>query len=572
MGLLVVCWLLATLACSVVQAEHAQRPYIAFVSMPFKGHATPVHALAQELSGRGYETDFITMDYPPFTGALARAQGPRYVSLFPYKQVCSPDDLQLSFLMGGGTVKKSDVAPERAAAVWRCVFIYYEDFLPALTHKFLERRPDLVVADSFTLAAIDAAFNLSIPLVINHPSVYTTQSFDLPAGWSAFHSWGAKVLRSKGVLASLRRWLNHTQRRFFSTIGGETPVHFAQKALRKRSGDPSFVNLPLTASVPNLVNIFFGLEYAQPVPPHYTLIGPVLSAEAEAEIVGSDENNESAASLEDCPEIHWLDGLVQENSDVQVILINFGTTGVLKPRQVQAMLKGFAELNTNQTTPAFRVMWRIREEQYRSAFEAQNEPIPPIPSYVHFVPWLCSQAAVLRHPAVHLFISHAGINSAQEAILAGVPILAIPSMVDQHAMAVRITDAGVGLALPPNHFTSGTFSRAVSQILHPQAAFSRAAQELRKFLVSDPTGLGRVRGANVIEDVLHRDYKYLIPQEILTQPGWAKSGLDVVVLDVVTIVGLLWLVRNIVQKSRGIVRYIQRQRLGGRGPGSLKLD
>ncbi|KAF8584128.1 glycosyltransferase family 1 protein [Ramaria rubella] len=518
------------------------------------------------------------MDYPPFTGALARAHGPRYVSLFPYQQVCPPDDLQLSFLVGGGALRERDLPPERAAAAWRCIFTYYEDLLPALTRTFLHRRPDLVVADSFTLAAIDAAFNLSIPLVINTPSVYVTQSLDLPAGWSDLHSWGATALSARGLLPSVRRWLNHTQRRLFTTIGGDTPVHFAQRYMRKRAGDPSFVNLPSPASVPTLVNIFWGLEYAQPIPPHYTLVGPVLSAEAEAEVVGSDTNDGGTLpSSENCPEMMWLDELVQENPDVRVILINFGTTGVLKPRQVQAMLNGFTALNTNTTTPAFRVMWRIREEQYRSAFEAENTSTPPIPSYVHFVPWLCSQAAVLRHPAVHLFISHAGINSAQEAILAGVPILAIPSMVDQHAMAVRITDAGVGLALPPNHFTAATFSHAVSQILHPHATFTRAAQSLRTFLVSDPAGLGRVRGANVIEDVLRRDYTYLIPNDVRTQqPGWAKSGLDVVVLDVVAIVGLLWVVRMGVQKSRGIVRYMLQRRhklgLGGQGTGALKLD
>lgn len=102
------------------------------------------------------------------------------------------------------------------------------------------------------------------------------------------------------------------------------------------------------------MNTFFGLEYAQPVPPHYTLIGPVLSYEAEVQAVGNDMCNgsqsQNAAVLENCPEMFWLDELIRKNEQIHVILINFGTTGVLKPRQLQAMLEGFAELRANEST------------------------------------------------------------------------------------------------------------------------------------------------------------------------------------------------------------------------------
>jgi len=109
-------------------------------------------------------------------------------------------------------------------------------------------------------------------------------------------------------------------------------------------------------------------------------------------------------------------------------------------------------------------------------------------------------------------------------------------------MAMRVVDSGLGLSLRRDHFTERTFSHAVSQLLDPQASFSLVAQELRQRLLLDPVGLGRTRGADVIEDVLRRGYKHLLPLEV-TEPGWAQAGLDLMVLDVVAVVGLLYLVR-----------------------------
>lgn len=143
-------WFLAlvALACTFV---HAERPFIAFASAPFKGHVTPVHALAQELSDRGYDTEFITMD-SHITVPYARAPGPRYVSLFPFESICPPEvEVELFRLLNG-------VTHDNLAIVPQCLILYYERFLPAITHHFMQRRPDLVVSDYFTFPAIVSTY------------------------------------------------------------------------------------------------------------------------------------------------------------------------------------------------------------------------------------------------------------------------------------------------------------------------------------------------------------------------------------------------------------------------------
>jgi MGT family glycosyltransferase len=60
-----------------------------------------------------------------------------------------------------------------------------------------------------------------------------------------------------------------------------------------------------------------------------------------------------------------------------------------------------------------------------------------------FVP----QLAVLERAS--LFLTHAGMNSASEALWHGVPLLMFPQHGDQHLVAARVLELGAGLALTP---------------------------------------------------------------------------------------------------------------------------
>lgn len=142
-------------------------------------------------------------------------------------------------------------------------------------------------------------------------------------------------------------------------------------------------------------------------------------------------------------------------------------------------------------------------------------------------------------------------------------------------MAVRIVDSGVGLFLPTKSFNPSSFSHAVTQILDPEAGFSRTAQQFRRLLLSNPAGLGRTHGADVIEDVLRRGYKHIVPREALTEPGWARAGLDVLILDVLLIVGSLWLTKMVIQTVWWLMWWVVRRAKGTlrwTGHGALKKD
>ncbi len=76
-----------------------------------------------------------------------------------------------------------------------------------------------------------------------------------------------------------------------------------------------------------------------------------------------------------------------------------------------------------------------------------------------------------------LFITHGGINSAHEAMLAGVPMLVLPSAADHHIVARQVAEAGAGEVLDRGAATADSLRAHAARVLDAPAyaAASRAA-------------------------------------------------------------------------------------------------
>ncbi|MFJ4467992.1 macrolide family glycosyltransferase [Streptomyces sp. NPDC089424] len=110
----------------------------------------------------------------------------------------------------------------------------------------------------------------------------------------------------------------------------------------------------------------------------------------------------------------------------------------------------------------------------------QTEPdaLGPLPANVlarRFVP----QPEVLARAA--LFVTHGGMNSVNEAMYAGVPMLVVPLGADQPLVARRVMDLGAGLSLPPQDVTKESV-RALARRLLREDHFRESAATLRDAL------------------------------------------------------------------------------------------
>ncbi|MFD7437280.1 macrolide family glycosyltransferase [Streptomyces sp. NPDC059861] len=99
----------------------------------------------------------------------------------------------------------------------------------------------------------------------------------------------------------------------------------------------------------------------------------------------------------------------------------------------------------------------------------------PLPTHViarRSVP----QLQVLDRAA--LFVTHGGMNSVNEALYAGVPMLVVPQGADQPLVARRVAELGAGLSLR-NHDVTEDSVRALARRLLDEPRFRAAAATLR---------------------------------------------------------------------------------------------
>lgn len=155
-----------------------------------------------------------------------------------------------------------------------------------------------------------------------------------------------------------------------------------------------------------LVNTLDGLESEAlitlgPSGPSLISVGPLVTK--------SDDDN--AIVIQD-----WLD----EKPRGSVVFVSFGSVAKVSTAQREQVARGLLSLERP-------FLWVDREEREEKM----------IGQHGMIVPW-CSQVAVLRHVAVSCFVSHCGWNSTLESLACGVPVVAVPQIVDQTTNAKLI--------------------------------------------------------------------------------------------------------------------------------------
>jgi len=114
--------------------------------------------------------------------------------------------------------------------------------------------------------------------------------------------------------------------------------------------------------------------------------------------------------------------------------------------------------------------------------------------------WVCAfapqEAALARADAV---VSHAGLNTAMDAVASHTPILALPIAFDQPGVAARIRHAGVGLSASPRFTSANGLARQLRRLLDEPAFKTRGAD----LAAGIKTAGGSTRAAAIVEQALN---------------------------------------------------------------------
>ncbi|CAM3889358.1 macrolide family glycosyltransferase [Tsukamurella ocularis] len=143
------------------------------------------------------------------------------------------------------------------------------------------------------------------------------------------------------------------------------------------------------------------------------------------------------------------------------LLVSFGSAFTDQPHTYRAACDLAAE------RPDWRVILQVGGRTDAATVTASDDSVPP---NVEVHPWI-DQVAVLQETDV--FLTHAGMGGASEAMLTGTPVVTAPQAADQFENATMLAAAGIAVPIPEEP-TGASLGRACDAAL----ALTGRAEEL----------------------------------------------------------------------------------------------
>ncbi|PYH89869.1 UDP-Glycosyltransferase/glycogen phosphorylase [Aspergillus ellipticus CBS 707.79] len=429
-----------------IDTPSQSRKFLVVVTAGGKTNATPLFEIARILSTRGHVIEFATLD-----GQQVWTQDYQFIS------------------------KIHILGPESS---WETVH-------PSLSAFVVDPnlRPDFIIAGYLVDAVRDMKIEHDIPIAIHWPQMPTNM---LPASYIS----GASGLQIEVLTSEHATIWQRLQIYLLGLRALPSYLRYRSWTRQRRARLEVHHQLP-TRSKPDhllLVNSFFGLEPAKDIPPNVAAIGPVLS--------------ETYPAL--TPDLQSF-----TSNHKRILYVSLGTHA-LPDAVLQRILSGATlALQSNQTIDG--IIWSIRGMALK-----QFNLTPPAPHqltstsisslisganpHIHFCTF-APQRALLAHPSVSIFLTHAGASSTNEAVFHGIPTIALGVYFDQLSNAMKLRDAGVSIPLDRDTFSPGDLFQAIETILDDETgSFAANCQRMQR--IARIASRRKYLAADLIEETL----------------------------------------------------------------------
>lgn len=270
-----------------------------------------------------------------------------------------------------------------------------------------------------------------------------------------------------------------------------------------------------------LVTVPPGLDQSQVVPPSTVFVGPMRDMERYPPIV------------DNSPIQKFLDQAASDG--VPVIFMAAGVTADITDEFVQQRLEVIEQVTSNA-----RVVWANR----RGLLDREGEQVDP--SKLLVSTWL-PQEAVLRHPAVKVFVTHGGSTSMMEGVAAGVPLICNPYAFEQVNNCILLESRKMGRYVPKDAPLSDLAKGILDVLANQEAYASQDVSIIWNRIVGFGSGgnaYGARKAVRVVETVAANGNEYLIP-EICHWPLYQQYHLDVAAFSVALVAFTIWFWRTL---------------------------
>ncbi|XP_026735894.1 uncharacterized protein LOC113499578 [Trichoplusia ni] len=426
----------------LVRSNHAARVLAVFPS-PSISHQVVFRPLTQELVKRGHEVTVITPD-PVFKNTGA----PPNLTEIDVHDV-SYKIWQDTFLKKSSKGEKSDLVPQ--------ITIIFEAFYQILEAQLKSKEVQALINDKnkqFDLLLLEACVRSTIVfshIYKNIPVILVSSLGGTNFNYEVLGAAGHPILFPDFFhqkVHNLTFWekLHMLYTHYQLTKLHESIAELEDSMLQKQFGP----NIQSVTELSNNVDMLFlnihpMFEGVRPVPPSVVYI----------EGLHLKPQKELSTDLKS-----YLD-----SSKNGVIYLSFGTNVVpsdLPKEKIAIFTKVFSQL-------PYDVLWKW-----------DKDDLPGRSDNIRIAKWL-PQSDLLRHPKVKAFITQGGLQSTDEAIVAGVPMIGFPMLGDQWFNVEKYKYHKIGIGLDIETVTEQTLENAIKTVIEDES-FRRNIRRVRNLM------------------------------------------------------------------------------------------
>ncbi|KAI9590829.1 hypothetical protein BDF19DRAFT_470281 [Syncephalis fuscata] len=443
-------------SCATASALTAEKPLNIIVGSTIgnKSHAIPMLEIIRELIKRGHQITFVSNDQ---SGEWATDQPTIkqvFLSAGPNGQADKRKRVEDLFV--GFNYIDLDALD---GSFYKIVYADYEKKLVEFRRLLLDSydgvTADLAMCDFICVACIDAAYELDIPFVVITMSTdyagFSQQPY-LPYRPGTLHA-------SMEHAAFMERAYNTIYAPIRKLVKTWDGLNYQKTALQKAgaklySGITERYDRGLV-----IVYTFAGFELPRPLQGNVFYAGPLLAESYPALTTDVEQFFQSRS---------------------KVIYVGFGGMTPLSGAHFELLTRAF--LAAHKAGLIDGVLWglmltdiskmpQVVDENDQSLGYISADSGNPLKHHIEDMlngnhPFIkimqrAPQRAVLEHPAVRAFVSHCGLTSIHEAMMASTPVLCIPGFGDQPMNALRLEHLGAGEKL---FWTDATVDRVVDKL------------------------------------------------------------------------------------------------------------
>jgi len=375
--------------------------------LPDTGHLTPLLLMGRALMARG---DHVKAFFPDEAQPLATRYGVAMEGLGPVL----PGD------RGRVIARYAKASQWSREAYWGVWFARRYMIpakvngiarLPALLEAVAAFSPRVLLADGhqFEPEYRHLAAVLELPLIL-HESAGTNFRWQRTPFWFDRRAFGA--LHARDLLLALEYSVDKRlrPRRLDRRRAMQAAVEHARAGYRSKASPPAVISISTGIAAIELERLSPPV-LPVPVVRHFGMLEPLATAPAPI------------------PVLEWLDAGTPRST----LYMASGTMVRMPPSELRRMATAALDRNLRVllTGPAQHLGRRSRFPRHCLRIE----------------PWV-AQSAVLAHPAITAFLTHAGAISIQEALWNGVPVICRPCLWDQHYNTWVAERLGFGVGLP----------------------------------------------------------------------------------------------------------------------------